>query len=271
MSDEVSLLVSIGDGIAEVTLNRAKKMNALDPELIVRLARCWDEIAGDPSIRVVVLTGAGDRAFCAGADLGRLTPLLTRARGAEDEWDEALLAEPRLLNRAMLRTTDFVIPVVAALRGVILAGGMELALACDLRVAADDSELGLLEVRRGLIPASGGVARVSRQVAWANAAEILMIGDRIGAADAKAMGLVNRVVPAAEVLDCARGLARRMAQNGPLAMRKVKEAMVRSSGRPIDDAFAVEDDCIKMVLRSEDAREGSRAFIERRSPRFTGR
>jgi enoyl-CoA hydratase/carnithine racemase len=270
MSTDV-LLYTADAGIAQVTLNRPDKMNALNPEMIVRLARCWDEIQADSTIRAVILTGAGERTFCAGADLGRLTPLLTRARKAEDEWDEALLAEPKILNRAMLRSTTFNTPVIGAMRGTIVAGGMELALACDLRVVAEDSTLGLLEVKRGLIPAAGGIARISRQVSWAAAAEILLLGDRISAAEALRIGLVNRVVPSIDVLATAQGLARIMAKNSPLAMRKAKEAMVGSSGRSIEDAFGIEDACIKVVLRSEDAREGSRAFMEKRSPNFTGR
>lgn len=264
------MLVELGGGIAEVTLNRPEKQNALTPEMIVRLARAWDAIAADPSMRVAILTGAGDKAFSVGADLARLVPLLTRARGAEDEWDEQLLADPLLLNRGLLRRDDYHIPVIAALRGNVVGGGMELALACDLRVAASDSRLGLTEVRRGLIPAGGGIARVSRQVASAVAAEILMLGDAIDAAHALQVGLVNRVVEPGEVLATARALAQRMARNGPLAMRKVKEAMTRASGVTLQEAFEVENDCIKVVLRSTDAKEGSRAFVERREPNFTG-
>jgi enoyl-CoA hydratase len=264
------ILFSVCDGIADVVLNRPDKRNALNPEMLVRLARSWDAITEDSTIRVAILSGAGDKTFCAGADLGRLTPLLTRARQAEDEWDEALLAEPKILNRAMLRRTDFATPVIAAMRGAIVAGGMELALACDLRVVADDSSLGLLEVSRGLIPAAGGVARVSRQVPSAVAAEILLVGDRLTAQEALRVGLVNRVVPSGEVLQTARALAARMAQNSPLAMRKAKEAMTAASGRSIEEAFAIEDAAIKIILRSADAREGSRAFIEKRPPKFTG-
>lgn len=270
MSD-CPILFSVKDGLAEIVLNRPEKRNALTPEMIVRLARAWDTIAEDPSVRVALLKGAGDKTFCAGADLGRLTPLLTRARGAEDEWDEAMLAEPKILNRAMLRRDDFFIPVIGAMRGTIVAGGMELALACDLRVIADDSTMGLLEVQRGLIAAAGGVARVSRQVASAVAAEILFVGDRMSAQDALAAGLVNRVVPAAEVDAVAEAVAERMSRNSPLAMRKCKEAVLGSSGRSISDAFAAEDAAIKVLLRSEDAREGSRAFMEKRAPNFTGR
>ena len=270
MSEE-PVLFSVQAGIAQITLNRPAKMNALNPEMIVRLARCWDAVEADPGIRVAILTGAGERTFCAGADLGRLTPLLTRSRPVEDEWDEALLANPTTLNRAMLRRTDFTTPVVGALRGAIVAGGMELALACDLRVVAEDSTLALTEVKRGLIPAAGGIARISRQISWAAAAEILLVGDRIGAAEALRFGLVNRVVPGDAVLATAQELAATMARNSPLAMRKAKEAMTASSGRTLDEAFGVEDQCIRVVLRSEDAREGSRAFMEKRPANFSGR
>jgi enoyl-CoA hydratase len=270
MSTEV-IQFSVENGIARVTLNRPEKMNALNPEMIVRLARCWDAIGADPSVRVVILTGSGERTFCAGADLGRLTPLLTRARAAEDEWDEMLLREPKLLNRALLRHLDFSTPVIAAMRGNIVAGGMELALACDLRIVGEDSQLGLIEVTRGLIPAGGGIARLSRQVAFAAAAELLLIGDRISASEALRIGLVNRVVPPSEILPTAERMAERMSRNSPLAMRKCKEAMLASSGRSIEDAFGVEDACVKVVLRSADAKEGSRAFIEKRPANFTGR
>ena len=270
LAPESPVLFSVENGIARVTLNRPAKMNALNPEMIVRLARCWDAIQADASVRVAILAAAGDRTFCAGADLGRLTPLLTRARQAEDEWDEALLAEPKILNRAMLRRLDFTTPVIAAARGAVVAGGMELALACDLRVVSDSTTLGLAEVKRGLIPAAGGIARASRQLGWAAAAEILLVGDQISAAEAYRIGLVNRVVAADEVLPTAQALAEKMAGNSPLAMRKAKEAMIAASGRPLEDAFGVEDQCIKVVLRSQDAREGSRAFMEKRKPNFTG-
>jgi enoyl-CoA hydratase len=269
MSTDV-IQFAVENGVARVTLNRPEKMNALNPEMIVRLARCWDAIGADLSVRVVILTGTGERTFCAGADLGRLTPLLTRARPAEDEWDEALLREPKLLNRALLRHLNFSTPVIAAMRGNIVAGGMELALACDLRIVGEDSQLGLIEVTRGLIPAAGGITRLSRQVGFAAAAELLLIGDRISASEALRIGLVNRVVPPGEILPTAERMAERMSKNSPLAMRKCKEAMLASSGRTIEEAFGVEDACIKVVLRSADAKEGSRAFIEKRTANFTG-
>jgi enoyl-CoA hydratase/carnithine racemase len=267
---EIPVLFSIESGIATITLNRPEKMNALTPEMLVRLDRAWREIQDDTTVRVTVLSGAGQKAFSAGADLTRLTPLLTRSRSAEDEWDEALLSDPKLLNRALLRGLDVTTPVIAAMRGVVVGGGMELMLACDLRVAGQSAQFGLLEVRRGLIPAAGGVTRVSRQITHARAAEILLVGDRIAADDALSWGLINRVVPDDEVQSVSRALAERMAQNGPLAMRRAKQVMLQSSGCSIPEGFAFEDEAIKVVLRSRDAREGSKAFMEKRVPNFTG-
>jgi enoyl-CoA hydratase len=270
VATEAPVLFSIEAGIASITLNRPDKMNALTPEMLVRLDRAWRTVQDDTSVRVAILSGAGHRAFSAGADLGRLTPLLTRARTAEDEWDETLLADPKLLNRALLRGIDMTTPVIAAMRGNVVGGGMELMLACDLRIAGQSAQFGLLEVRRGLIPAAGGVIRVARQITQARAAEILLVGDRITAAEAMAWGLINRVVPDDDVQSAALALAQRMAENGPLAMRRVKQVMIESSGRSIPEGFAAEDDAIKVILRSKDAREGSKAFMEKRAPNFTG-
>lgn len=275
MSDESpigrpALQFTIDDGIAVVTLDRPAKLNSLDPELVCRLADAWDAIAADPGVRVAIVTGAGERAFCTGADLGRLIPLFTRARPADDEWDERLLADRTLLDRALLRRTDFTVPVIAAVRGFALAGGTELMLGADLRVVADDSEFGLTEVTRGIIPAGGGLSRLARHVSWARAAEIVLVGNRIDARTALEIGLVNRVVESDEVMAVAMELAQRMARNGPLAMRAAKEVMVTSNGMPLDEAFAVESRVAGRVMKSSDAVEGPRAFIEKREPRFTG-
>lgn len=267
---EPALLFDPTPPVARITLNRPAKRNALDAEMVVRLADAWTEVEADLEIRVVVLTGAGDAAFCAGADLASLIPLLTRARQAADEWDERLLAQPKLMNQALLRTTDVSTPVIVAVRGFALAGGTELVLASDLRVVSDDAHLGLTEVRRGLVPAGGGTVRLPRQIPRARAAELLLLGDHLGANDALALGLVNRVVPSHEVVPCAEALAARMAENGPLALRKIKETMSRADGVPLADAFAVEDDAARVVMRSNDAKEGPRAFAEKRAPRFTG-
>lgn len=268
---EPHLLVDVRDGIARLTMNRPDKRNALSPEMVVRMADAWAELEADPTLRVAILTGAGDQAFCAGADLGRLIPLFTGDRQPEDEWDERLKADRGLMDKALMRRTDLTVPVITAVRGFALAGGTEIVLASDLRIAATDSSFGLTEVARGILPAGGGLSRVAREVPWAKAMEIVLVGDRIPAADALAMGLVNRLVPSEEVLATAEELAQRMARNGPLAMRKAKEVIVNSNGRPLSEAFGIESRGAADVMSSEDAREGPLAFMEKREPRFTGR
>lgn len=259
------------DGLAIVTLNRPEKRNALNPEMIVGLADAWKTLAEEDEIRVVVLTAAGDKAFSSGADLGSLIPLLTGAREPADEWDERLLADKRQINASLLRNATFFKPVVAAVNGPATAGGTELLLATDLRVAADHATFGLAEVRRGIIPAGGSLTRVARQLSWADAMELVLTGDPIDAAHALRIGLVNRVVLAGEELQAAIGLAERVALGGPFALRKAKEVIVRSNGLPLEEAFAIESECSREVGRSEDAREGPRAFMEKRQPNFVGR
>lgn len=267
---EPHLLFAIHDGIARITLNRPEKKNAISPEMLIRLTDAWDEVMERPDIRVVLVTGAGD-SFCAGADLGSLIPLLTRARPPEDDWDQRVLADSTLGQKAFLRSTEMTTPIVAAVRGHAVAGGFELLLACDLRVIAEDTRLGLTEVQRGLVPIGGGTTRLSRQIPRALANEILLLGDYITAQEALTFGLVNRVVPPDDVLGCATDLAQRMARNGPLAMRLVKEIMQRADGLPLDDGFAAENQAAAVVGRSDDAKEGPRAFVEKRTPQFTGR
>jgi len=268
---EDSVLYRVDNGVAYVTINRPEKMNTLTPESMVRLAAAWDRIAEDTNVRVAIIGATGDQAFCAGADLGSLIPLLTGEREPADDWDRQLKNNPKLFSRALLRTGKFNVPVIAAVRGYALAGGTELVLASDLRIAADESEFGLTEVSRGIIPGGGGMARLSRQVPYTYAAQIVLVGDRIKAIDAFHMGLVTRLVPSGEVAGVAEELARRMARNAPIAMRKAKEAMIRCSGVPLSEAFGIESECAAVVMKTADAREGPRAFVEKRAPVFVGR
>jgi enoyl-CoA hydratase len=268
---EPQILVDRHESIAVVTLNRPAKRNALSPEMIVRLARFWKEVADDASVRVVVVTGAGGQAFCAGGDLGTLIPIMMRTRVPQDEWEEALAADRRQLGAALLRTDGFFKPVIAAINGHAHAGGAEFAFATDLRVMAEQATLAVTEVRRGLIASGGSLVRLPRQVSWAHAAELLLLGEPVDAPRALAMGLVNRVVPAAEVLPTALDLARRMSLGAPVALEKTKEVMVRSSGLPLEQAFEIETRCTRENAATDDAKEGPRAFMEKRPPVFTGR
>lgn len=265
------VLIEKRDGIAYVMLNRPEKRNALTPEMVVRLAAFWDEVADDESVRVVLVTGAGDKAFSSGGDLGKLIPIMMRTREPEDEWEERLAARRSLLYKALLRTDSFFKPVVAAVNGPAWAGGTEFLLGTDLRVAADTATFALTEVRRGLIPGGGSLVRLARQVAWADAMELALVGEPIDAAHALRIGLVNRVVPFDEVQKVAEDLARKIALGAPVALAKSKEAMVRSNGRPFDEAFAIESEATIANARTEDAKEGPRAFMEKRDPVFKGR
>ncbi len=257
--------------VALVTLNRPEARNALSPELAVRLARAWTEVRDDDAIRVAVVTGAGGKAFCAGADLGRLIPLSTGAREPEDEWDHAIRKDPRLTDTALLRGFDTVKPVIAAVDGFAIAGGMEMMLGTDLRVASEDARFGLQEVKWGLYPAGGSTARLPRQIPWAMAMEILLTGGLIDARRALELGLVNRVVPKAEVLSTALALAETIAENGPVAVREIRRGARACIGLPEEQALATEARIALGVFRTQDAREGPRAFMEKRKPRFEGR
>jgi enoyl-CoA hydratase len=267
MSD---LLVEKRDGVALITFNRPAKKNAFTPEMVVRLAEGWVEFRDDDSLRVAIVTGNGDT-FSAGADLGRMIPLLTKARPPEDEWDRKLLADPSLFQAGILRRFELWKPVIAAVNGAALAGGCEMLQATDLRLAAPEASFGLPEPKRGIVPGGGSLVRLARQIPYVHAMQILLTGDAMPAAKALEVGFVNEIVPREKLLDRAFELASRIAENGPLAVRKIKEAVIRSQGRPLEEAFPIEDECTREVMRSSDAREGPRAFMEKRKANFTGR
>ena len=265
------LLVDIDDGVATLTLNRPDRKNALSPEMVVRLARSWQDLRDNPAVSVVVLTGAQCGTFCAGADLGRLIPLLGRHRAPEDEWDEALLADRSQLDTALLRNVEFHKPVVAAINGHAIAGGMEILLGTDMRVASTTSTFGLTEVRRGIVAAGGSLVRLARQIPYAIAMEILLLGEPISAAEALRVGLINRLVDPSDVVSTATDLARRIALGAPLALGAVKEVVNASSGMPLTDAYLIENRIAGRVFKSADAREGPLAYIEKRPPVWTGK
>jgi enoyl-CoA hydratase len=265
------LLVEKSDGILTLTLNRPEAHNALSPEMLVRLAEAWYEFRDSDELRVAILTGAGSDVFCAGGDLKLTMPLITGARQPETEWDHRLMGDLRLFTDAILRDFAIYKPIIAAVNGSALGGGTEITNACDLRVAAEHAVFGTPEAKRGLLPGGGSLTRLPRQIPFARAMEILMIGEPFSAHDALQMGFINAVVPADELLSHARGLAMKLADNGPLAIRKIKEGILRSSGLPLAEAYRVEDEVSAAVMASSDAREGPKAFKEKRKPRFTGR
>ena len=260
------------DGVAYLTINRPEVRNAISPEVMVRLADAWVDFNEDPELRVAIITGAGDQAFSAGADLGRLIPLLTRARQPEDEWDRRVLENRGAIQSvALLRSYDVFKPIIAAVNGFCLAGGTELLQATDIRIASTNASFGLSEVKRAIIPAGGSLVRLARQIPYCKAMEILLVGDPIPADEAFRIGLVNYVVAPDELLPTAERFARTIAENGPLAVKAIKEGVIRTTGIPLEEAFKLELDLARQVMKSEDAREGPRAFLEKRRPRYTGR
>jgi len=266
-----ALLFEIRDGIAYLTLSRPEVHNAINPEMMVQLAEAWQSIAADDSIQVTIITGAGDKAFSAGADLVRMLSLTTKERGPEDEWDSALLKNPKLRDIAMLHPFEMHKPIIAAVNGYCVAGGMELMLATDIRIAAEHATFGLMEVKWGLIPYAGSLVRTPRQMPYCNAMELLLTGDRIDAHEARRLGLINHVLPAAQVMAKAEELARKIAANGPLAVRAIKQGVARTSGRPLEDGYKIENEIAREVFSSQDAKEGPRAFREKRKPNFKGK
>ena len=200
-----------------------------------------------------------------------MLPLLRGNRPPADTWDRRVLDEPFVMAASSLRDFPIDKPLIAAINGACLAGGMEMVLGTDIRIAADHAIFGLPEVRRAVIPFAGSLARLPRQVAYCHAMELLLVGDTFGAADAARMGLVNQVLPDAEVLPRARAQAQRIAANGPVAVQAVKRTVREASGLPLSQAYALEDEAKRLVLASDDAREGPLAFMEKREPRYTGR
>lgn len=253
-------------GIFLVTIDRPAARNALSLEMGKALIEAWRTLREDADLRVAILTGT-DRSFCAGADLKEvgawyrsMTPIERRQRAERD---------PGL--GGITRNLDPQKPIIAAINGPCLAGGLELALACDLRVAASHATFGLPEVKRGIIPGAGGTQRLPRAIPLGLALELIMTGDPIDADTALRVGLVNRVVPADRLLDEARALADRIARNAPLAVQAARAAALRGLAMPLDDGLRLEQMMAEPLRQTEDAEEGIRAFAEKREPVFRGR
>ena len=253
--------------IALLTIDRPKVHNALDFETSDALVDAWLRFRDDDALRVAILTGAGERAFCTGADL----------RGVGDFY-RTLTSAQRLRRSEQVPglggiTKNLAIdkPIIAAVNGYCLAGGLEIALACDLRIASENATFGLPEVTRGIIPGAGGTQRLPRLVGPERALDLILTGRRIDAAEAQRMGLVTRVVPLCDLRQEALEVANVIAQNGPLAVRAAKAAVWRGLDVPIAEGLRLEQLLAEPVRQSEDAQEGPRAFLEKRKPEFKGK
>jgi enoyl-CoA hydratase/carnithine racemase len=262
MSDAaLPVLLEIRDGVARVTLDRPQAANALSMELVGALGHMFSRVRADESVRAVILTGSGGKAFCAGADL-------KERRAMTLEETRSFL---RLLNSVVDAIAAFPRPVIAAINGAAFGGGLELALACDLRIAADTAEMGLVETRLGIIPGAGGTQRLPRIVGLAVAKELILTGRRVSAARAKELGLVSDVVAPDGLAAAAAKLAAELAGAGPLAVTQAKKAIDGGFDLPIAQALVHERECYELVLESEDRNEGLAAFAEKRPPNFTGK
>ncbi len=257
----VNLLVECQDGVAEVTLNRPEVRNALNEATLRELGEVFTGLTGDPAVRAVILTGAGDRAFAAGGDIAAVvnfSPLQAR--------DFA-----RLAQQVLDRVEQCSKPVIAAINGFAVGGGCELAMACDLRVAAETARFGQPEINLGILAGWAGTQRLPRLVGKGRALELLLTGEVIDAEEAWRIGLVNRVVPATELLPTARELARALAAKPTTATRFTKAAV--HNGLEMDSCRAAgyESDLFALCFATADQKEGMRAFLEKRPPRFSGR
>lgn len=259
-----NLLVERDGHVVTVTMNRPAARNALDLEMLARLADAWDLIDGDPEIRVAILTGAGGH-FCSGSDLKQMH------NPPANEWAARFKTDPDLHWKAFLRHRRLAKPLIAAVEGYAIAGGTELLQATDIRVAGTSAKFGVSEVRWGLFPLGGSTVRLRRQIAYTDAMDLLLTGRHIAADEARTMGLIGRVVPDGQALATARQIAADIAANGPYAVQMIKKSVQDTEGLPEPQALALELELGWKVFNSDDAKEGPRAFAEKRKPDFKGR
>jgi enoyl-CoA hydratase len=255
-----SIELSVADRVATITVNRPDKLNALNAATIGELGDAIDEVRQRDDVGGVILTGAG-RAFVAGADIGELaaqTPMQAKQRALRGQ-------------QIFRRFETSPKPVIAAINGFALGGGCELAMACHLRIASDAAKFGQPEVKLGICPGYGGTQRLPRLVGVGRALQLLMTGEMIDAAEAYRIGLVNRVVPAAELLSSSEAMLRQMLANGPLALSSCIEATIRGTEISLEDGLNLEANHFALLAVSQDMAEGTRAFLEKRPPAFAGR
>ncbi len=257
----------LSDGVLTVTLNRQDARNAINKEMRERLIEIWSDFRDSEEARVGILTGAGDRSFCAGADLKEMGDYYRSMTPIERR--EAGVRSPGL--GAITRNFDPRKPIIAAINGPCLAGGLELALACDIRIAVTESTFGLPEVMRGILPGAGGTQRLPRAVPMGVALEMIMTGAPISSDAALRWGLISHVVEAEDLLTEATRIARLIAENGPLAVRAARDAVYQGLSMPLAEALSLEQYHAEPLRMSEDAAEGVQAFVEKRKPEFKGK
>ena len=253
-----NLKVSDNEGIRTITIDRPKVLNALNAQTIEELRRAFNDARDDAAVRVIILTGSGEKAFVAGADineLAQMTPITGKQTAERGQ-------------RVFLSIERCPKPVIAAVNGFALGGGCELALACHIRIASEKAQLGLPEVTLGIIPGYGGTQRMARLLGKGKALELILTGDRINAADAERVGLVNKVVPADQLIATAEEMARKIATRGPLAVSAAIEAVMSGSEMPFEEGQFLEATLFGLLASTEDMKEGMAAFLEKRPAQF---
>jgi E-phenylitaconyl-CoA hydratase len=258
----LTLLFTIDGPVATVTLNRPEAMNSIDQQMRSDFIAAWERIKSDDEIRVVIVTGTGTKAFCTGSDLKNTMP-------PDESYARAAFAGEG--DRSFVEALKIDKPVIAAINGHALAGGLEIALSCDIRIAADTAKFGLTEVRIGSIPGAGGTQRLPRIVGFTNALHMLLTADLIDSTEALRIGLVSRVYPADQLMTEARVIADKIAANAPLAVRAVKHLVHRGTDLPLDAAIEGERMAWGVLRNTEDRIEGRTAFKEKRAPVYRGR
>src|ERR1051326_2339789 len=271
MSTEPAPLYAKADGIAVLTMNRPEVRNALNAEMLCRLADAWQDLNDDTAVRRAILTGAGEDGFRGGAELDRVVRMMQGLRPGETDFGRRIIEDYQIIYKGLLRNFEVVKPIVAAVKGFCVAGGTEILQTTDIRVPAEDARFAIAEVKWSLFPMGGSTARLARQIPFCNAMEILLTGEPLSAADALRIGLMHKVVPAAHVLRHARRYAEIIIGNGPLAVQAVKRSVLAGLGRPTAEALEKEMEIGVPVSMTEDAKEGTKAFKEKRKPVFHGR
>lgn len=256
--------------VALVTLARPERANALDPAMLRELAAAWHEIAGDTDLRCAVVTGAGERAFCSGMDM-RATIPVSQALARGERIDPADFEGLRSVSTALLAGFDLRVPLVAAVNGHARAGGFDLLLATELRVAVPEATFAFEEVALGLYPTGNATVLLPRQIGWAAAHELLLTAQPISAARALEIGFLNRVVPRESLLPTAFALADAIAANAPLAVRETRRGVRELLHLSLPEAWRRQEELGRPLRKSADAAEGARAFLEKRKPKWTGR
>jgi enoyl-CoA hydratase len=247
--------------VATITLNRPKSLNALNTALLTELKDALEDAEVDADVRVIVITGAGEKAFCAGADVAEIRDKNPEEARAFSQWFQGILTHIERMKK----------PVIAKIHGFCLGGGLELALACDFRIASENALFGLPEVNLAIIPGGGGTQRLPRLIGKTKALELLMTGEQIDATEALRLTFVNNVVPAAELDRAVDELIKKLLSKSPVTLAILKSAVNKGIEMDLQRALQYEAECFESVLKTEDAREGLKAFLEKRKPEFKGK